>query len=84
MAFALPTGAQTSATELPSEGKQLFETNCGVCHDLSLPQSRRYDEATWEWVVDDMVNNFGATWITEEQQEKIVDYLAEAYGPEDK
>jgi len=29
-----------------------------------------------------MVNQFGATWITEDQQEIIVDYLAENYGPD--
>jgi mono/diheme cytochrome c family protein len=61
---------------------QLFQTNCGACHSLDLPRSQRLDRDTWRWVVDDMVNQFGATWITEDQQEIIVDYLAENYGPD--
>jgi mono/diheme cytochrome c family protein len=61
---------------------QLFQTNCGACHSLELPRSQRLDRNTWRWVVDDMVNQFGATWITEDQQEIIVDYLAENYGPD--
>jgi mono/diheme cytochrome c family protein len=61
---------------------QLFQTNCGACHSLELPRSQRLDRKTWRWVVDDMVNQFGATWITEDQQEIIVDYLAENYGPD--
>jgi mono/diheme cytochrome c family protein len=61
---------------------QLFQTNCGACHSLDLPRSQRLDRKTWRWVVDDMVNQFGATWITEDQQEIIVDYLAENYGPD--
>jgi mono/diheme cytochrome c family protein len=62
--------------------QQLFETNCGACHSLELPRSQRLNRKTWRWVVDDMVKQFGATWITEEQQEIIVDYLAEHYGPD--
>lgn len=61
---------------------QLFQTNCGACHSLELPRSQRLDRNTWRWVVDDMVKQFGATWITEDQQEIIVDYLAENYGPD--
>lgn len=62
--------------------EQLFETHCGACHDLELPRSQRLDRDTWRWVVDDMVNKFGATWITENQQDRIVDYLTENYGPD--
>jgi mono/diheme cytochrome c family protein len=61
---------------------QLFQTNCGACHSLELPRSQRLDRKTWRWVVDDMVNQFGANWITEDQQKIIVDYLAENYGPD--
>jgi mono/diheme cytochrome c family protein len=62
--------------------KELFETNCSACHTLELPKSQRLDRKTWRWVVDDMVNQFGATWITPEQQRLIIDYLAENYGPD--
>ena len=63
------------------QGKQLFETQCSVCHSLELPRSQQLNRATWEWVVSDMVNEFGATWLTEEQQKLIIDYLVVNYGP---
>ena len=63
------------------QGKQLFEAHCIVCHSLELPRSQQLDRATWEWVISDMVNEFGATWLTEEQQKLIVDYLVVNYGP---
>lgn len=62
--------------------KKLFETHCGVCHSLELPRSQRLDRNTWRWVMDDMVNKFGATWITGKQQELIIDYLTENHGPQ--
>ncbi|MGD2073882.1 MAG: cytochrome c [Gammaproteobacteria bacterium] len=73
---------QASKPQSVTSPQQLFETNCGACHSLELPRSQRLDRNTWRWVVDDMVNQFGATWITEEQQRIIVDYLAENYGPD--
>ena len=61
--------------------QKLFETNCSGCHSLELPMSQRLERATWEWVVGDMVDKYGASWITEEQQKMIIDYLVENYGP---
>jgi hypothetical protein len=62
--------------------KALFETHCSACHSLELPRSQRLDRKTWQWVMDDMVNTFGATWITEQQQRLIIDYLVKNYGPD--
>ena len=64
------------------EGKKRFETHCGTCHSLSLPRSQRLDRAAWEWVMDDMVNEFGAKWLTADDQRLILDYLTGLYGPE--
>ncbi|MDA3868877.1 MAG: cytochrome c-552 like protein [Gammaproteobacteria bacterium] len=61
--------------------KELFETHCSTYHSLELPRSQRLDRKTWRWVVDDMVNEFGATWITEKQQVAIIDYRVKNYGP---
>lgn len=63
-------------------GKEMFETHCGTCHSLALPQSQRLDRGNWKWVIDDMVDQFGATWITDEQQALILDYLVQRYGPD--
>jgi mono/diheme cytochrome c family protein len=65
-----------------ARGKAMFETHCGTCHSLALPKSQRLNRANWKWVIDDMVNQFGATWITDAQQALILDYLAENYGPD--
>ncbi len=74
-----PQGA-VSAAALPPE--QLFEQTCSACHSIALPKSQRLDRSTWEWVIDDMVNEFGCTWITEEQRAVITDYLVAHYGPD--
>ena len=60
--------------------KTLYEAYCGACHDLKLVQSQRLDRATWEWVMEDMVGKYGATWITPEEQRIIVDYLTENFS----
>lgn len=65
-----------------SSPKALFESHCSACHSLELPRSQRLDRNTWRWVVDDMVNKFGATWITAKQQDAIIDYLVNNYGPD--
>lgn len=82
-AVVLVSLAIKAVAEQPtSEGQQLFETHCSACHSLELPRSQRLDRSTWRWVVDDMVNEFGATWITEEQQRLIIDYLVKHHGPD--
>ena len=77
-----PPAPEDSPTAADPSPRQLFETNCGACHSLDLPESQHLDRQTWRWVVTDMVEQFGATWITPEQQGIIVEYLAENYGPE--
>lgn len=88
-ALLLPYGARGAdqGPEPPEpvdepDAKQLFVNNCGVCHSLELPRSQRLNRDTWSWVMDDMVNQFGLTWLSEEQQGRIIDYLAEHYGPD--
>ncbi|MFQ5888628.1 MAG: hypothetical protein ACE5JR_01110 [Gemmatimonadota bacterium] len=67
-----------TATLTPAE---LFETRCSSCHSLMLPRSQRLDRTGWEWVVRDMVERYGASWITEEEQRILIDYLVENHGP---
>lgn len=76
---ALPCVAQESAQPTP---KELFERTCSACHPLELPTSQRLDRSNWEWVVRDMVEQFGCNWTTEEERAKIIDYLVEHYGPQ--
>lgn len=83
MAFGLcaasPTIAQESAEPTP---KELFERTCSACHPLALPTSQRLDRSNWEWVVSDMVEQFGCNLTVEEERAKIIDYLVENYGPQ--
>jgi cytochrome c5 len=74
--------AQSSAPSGEPDGKALFEAQCGSCHTLDLPRSQRLDRANWEWVMDDMVNKFGAVWIQPADQKAIINYLTTNYGPD--
>ncbi len=86
------TGGQGEATSAPvrppaaSQDKPSVEKlaiqHCSVCHSFQLVESQRLNRANWEWVMDDMVNKYGAVWISKEDQERIIDYLVERYGPE--
>lgn len=78
---ATATAAEPTKKEI-AQGKKLFETHCPVCHSLDLPRSQHLDRNNWEWVMDDMVNKYGATWITPPQQKLIVDYLVANHGPQ--
>ena len=55
---------------------------CAACHSFRLVEAQRLNRATWEWVMEDMVEKFGAGWITLDEQKIIIDYLVEHYGPE--
>jgi hypothetical protein len=45
-------------------------------------EQQRLDRANWEWVMDDMIDKYGATWIDPVLRERIVDYLVEHHGRE--
>lgn len=62
-------------------GEELFRAHCSICHSLKLAQSQQLDRANWEWVVDDMVTEFGASWIGPTERTILLDYLVEHYGP---
>ena len=61
--------------------KQLYIAYCGSCHSLELVESQRLDRAAWQWVMSDVVNEYGGTWITPKEQKILIDYLVEHYGP---
>ena len=60
----------------------LTQEYCSACHSFQLVAAQRLDRATWEWVMQDMVEEFGAGWITAPEQHKIIDYLVQRYGPQ--
>lgn len=86
MALILGGGSsQVKASNKSNDsGKQLFETHCKACHSLDLPRAQRLDKKGWQWVMDDMVDEYGLSWLTREQQSIIVQYLAKKFPAKGK
>lgn len=57
----------------------LLEERCTGCHGLDTVTSQSKTASEWEITVANMVEK-GAN-LTEAEQETLVDYLAETYGP---
>lgn len=77
--ISLPLHANESGEK---SAKKLFEDTCSKCHSLALPRSQHLNRSNWEWVMDDMVNEFGCPLTDVVLQKKVIDYLVENYGPE--
>jgi mono/diheme cytochrome c family protein len=60
-------------------GKELVESNCARCHDLSFVTESRYTAEEWKNVVNDMISR-GAL-LSDDETAVVVPYLAENYGP---
>lgn len=62
----------------PDPTKELFETACSNCHDLSVVTGQRKTPADWGTTMDNMLAH-GAP-ITEEQANQILEYLGKHYS----
>lgn len=80
----LPARAADPATasRRPPLPPETVRGHCSVCHSFELVEQQRLDRANWDWVMEDMIVKYGATWIDEEFRARLVDYLVEHYGPE--
>jgi cytochrome c-type biogenesis protein CcmH/NrfF len=72
---ASPTTAPSTTS---SDGENLFQERCTVCHTLSRIESQRLSAADWKLVVDAMIAK-GAK-LTADEETLVVDYLAANYG----
>jgi cytochrome c5 len=78
-ARAQETGTAAAMAEpLPPE---VVRGHCSVCHSYALVAQQRLDRANWDWVMEDMIDKYGATWISPRLRARIVDYLVEHHGP---
>jgi hypothetical protein len=83
--FQAPADAQTARTAPPGAEAlpaAVVRGHCSVCHSYRLVEQQRLDRANWDWVMDDMIDKYGATWIDPALRERIVDYLVEHHGPQ--
>jgi competence protein ComEA len=77
--FVLIVGA-AAQSELPAgTGQAALKKVCSGCHDLSVVTQNHATRDRWEAIVEDMVSR-GAE-ATDEEQDQIVQYLAEHFGP---
>jgi hypothetical protein len=83
--FHAPAPALTARTAAPKAEAlpvEVVRGHCSVCHSYRLVEQQRLDRANWDWVMDDMIDKYGATWIDPALRERIVDYLVQHHGPE--
>ena len=75
--FFLSTVLCPAAEKEGTDGKTLFENNCGKCHNLDRSKSKKKTAGEWETTVLRMKKN-GAT-ITDDEAKLIINYLTETY-----
>lgn len=80
----LLSGAAASSDE-DSKGsvEALYRQSCQPCHSLDLVEHQRLNRDDWEWVLEDMVETYGARWITPKQRSELLDFLVDRYGSEE-
>jgi len=69
--------------ETTTEVQALFESKCSYCHSIDRAKSKKKTRSGWEVTVKRMQDVNGArakAGLTDEEAEKIIDYLAETYG----
>jgi mono/diheme cytochrome c family protein len=71
-----------SDSELAPDDEALYRQNCQPCHSLDLVEHQRLDRDDWEWVLDDMIEIYGASWIKPKQKSRLLEFLVERFGPE--
>jgi hypothetical protein len=69
-------------SELAPDDEALYRQNCQPCHSLDLVEHQRLDRDDWEWVLDDMIEVYGASWIKPKQKSRLLEFLVERFGPE--
>jgi cytochrome c5 len=75
--FFLSTVWCPAAEKVGNNGKTLFENNCGKCHNLDRPKSKKKTTDEWETTVLRMKKNEAT--ITDDEAKLIINYLSETY-----
>lgn len=62
-------------------GRQTVYAACSGCHSIRMVTQQRLSRARWDRLLDWMVDKQGMPEPAPETREKILNYLAEQYGP---
>jgi cytochrome c5 len=74
-----PKPASTASIALPNApGKELVDTRCAVCHDLSRVTAVKRQKSDWDRVISDMVARGAA--IPPDEIRTITSYLVAQFG----
>ncbi|MGA6992800.1 MAG: cytochrome c [Candidatus Deferrimicrobiaceae bacterium] len=71
--------APIPAVSAVEEGKILFGQKCSVCHGLDRSTALTETREKWASIIQDMQGK-KAGWISDEESEKILEYLSSAHG----
>ncbi len=78
LAFALQPVSPTIVFA-ESEGANLLEERCSVCHPSSRPKSKQKTPEQWELTVNRMIGK-GAK-LSDEEKAVLLDFLSKNYKP---
>jgi mono/diheme cytochrome c family protein len=73
-----PPSAQSLAALPAGAGKELVQTRCVACHDLTRVMAAKRQKTEWDGIVANMVNRGAAATL--EERQSIVTYLAANFG----
>jgi mono/diheme cytochrome c family protein len=77
--FFLSTVLCPAAEKEVTDGKTLFENNCGKCHNLDRPKSKKKTSGEWETTVLRMKMKKNGAAITDDEAKLIINYLSETF-----
>ncbi|GAA5503829.1 hypothetical protein Dxin01_03592 [Deinococcus xinjiangensis] len=81
--YAIGTIPQDTPALAPGENVEVVQANCSVCHATTFISSQPpLPAATWHDEVYKMKEKYGATFISDENADKIIAYLSAHYTPE--
>ena len=76
----VPNGSRFLPPMPPGEGRELVETDCLGCHNLTMIFQNRKTQAGWTKEINDMIQRGAA--VFPEEIEPITVYLSKNFGPD--
>lgn len=81
--YAIGAIPQDTPPLIPGQDVELVRTNCSVCHATTFISSQPpLPGSTWHDEVYKMKERYGATFISDENANKIIAYLSAHYTPD--